>query len=126
MADDLTKPNGIHIDKDKLYIADPGAKKTFVYGMNADGTLKDKKEFAPMGSDGMKVDEKGNVYLTWGGKIEIFAADGKSIGTIPMPEVEVGGKKVREGPANIAFDGKTLFITARTGFYSVDMKVTGN
>ncbi len=126
VADDLTKPNGIHIDKDKLYIADPGAKKSFVYGMNPDGTLKDKKEFAPMGSDGMKVDEKGNVYLTWAGKIEIFAPDGKPIGSIPMPEVEVGGKKVREGPANIVFDGKTLFITARTGFYSVDMKVAGN
>src|SRR5262245_6305336 len=41
VADDLAKPNGIHIDKDKIYIADPGAKKTFVYGMNPDGTLKD-------------------------------------------------------------------------------------
>ena len=126
VGDDFTRPNGIHIDKDKLYVADPGAKKTFVYGMNPDGTLKDKKEFAAMGSDGMKVDEKGNVYLTWSGKVEIFAPDGKSLGNIPMPEVEVGGKKVREGPANIAFDGKTLFITARTGFYSVEMKVAGN
>lgn len=126
VADDLTRPNGIHIDKDKLYIADHGGRKTFVYGMNPDGTLKDKKEFAPMGSDGLKVDEKGNVYLTIGGKIEIFAPDGKPLGNIPMPEVEVAGKKVREGPANIAFDGKVLYITARTGFYSVDMKVAGN
>lgn len=126
VADDLTKPNGLHIDKDRIYIADPGAKKTFVYGMNPDGTLKDKKEFAPMGSDGLKVDEKGNVYLTWAGKIEIFSPEGKSLGQILMPEVEVAGKKVREGPANLAFDGKTLYITARTGFYSVEMKVAGN
>jgi gluconolactonase len=126
VADDFTRPNGIHIDKEKLYIADAGGKKTFVYGMNSDGTLKDKKEFCAKGSDGMKVDEKGNVYLTTGGKVEIFSPDGTSIGNIPMPEVEVAGKKVREGPANIAFDGKTLFITARTGFYSVEMKVAGN
>lgn len=126
VADDLTRPNGIHIDKDKLYVADAGGSKTWVYGMNADGTLKDKKEFCTRGSDGMKVDEKGNVYLTTGGKVEIFSAEGKSIGNIPMPEVEVGGRKVREGPANLVFDGKTLYITARTGFYSVEMKVAGN
>jgi gluconolactonase len=126
VVDDFTRPNGLHIDKDKMYIADAGAGKTFVYGMNPDGTLKDKKEFCAKGSDGLKVDEKGNVYLTTGGKVEIFAPDGKSLGNIPMPEVEVGGKKVREGPANIAFDGKTLYVTARTGFYSVEMKVAGN
>jgi len=126
VADDLVRPNGIHIDGAKLYVADAGGSKTWVYGMNADGTLKDKKEFCAKGSDGMKVDEKGNVYLTTGGKVEIFSPDGKSIGNLPMPEVEVNGKSVREGPSNIAFDGKTLYITARTGFYFVPMKVAGN
>ncbi|HLF94383.1 MAG TPA: SMP-30/gluconolactonase/LRE family protein [Planctomycetota bacterium] len=126
VADDLVRPNGIHIDKEKLYVADAGGGKTYVYGMNADGTLKDKKEFVAKGSDGMKVDEKGNVYLTTGGMVQIFSPDGKPAGTIPMPEVEVAGKKVKEGPANIAFSGKTLYITARTGFYSVEMKVGGN
>jgi gluconolactonase len=126
VADDLVRPNGIHIDKEKIYVADAGGGKTYVYGMNPDGTLKDKKEFAPKGSDGLKVDEKGNVYLTTGGKVEIYTPDGKHLGSIAMPEVEVGGKKVREGPANLCFDGKTLYITARTGFYSVEMKVGGN
>lgn len=125
VADDLVRPNGIHIDKDKIYIADAGGRKTYVYAMNPDGTLKDKKEFASLGSDGMKVDEKGNVYLTTGGKVEILAPDGKSIGSIQMPEVEVEGKKVREGPANLVFSGNTLYITARTGFYSVEMDVKG-
>lgn len=126
VADDLVRPNGIHIDGDRIYVADPGAKKTYVYGMNADGTLKDKKEFAPNGSDGVKVDEKGNVYLTTNGKVLIYGRDGAELGSLEMPEVEVGGKKVREGPANLVFDGKTLFITARTGFYSAPMKVAGN
>jgi gluconolactonase len=125
VADDLTRPNGVHIDKDKIYIADTGTSKTWVYGMNDDGTLKDKKEFVAKGSDGVKVDEKGNVYLATGGKIEIYSPDGKPLGSIVMPELEVNGKKVREGPANHAFDGKTLFVTARTGFYSVEMKVAG-
>ncbi|MBI3857598.1 MAG: SMP-30/gluconolactonase/LRE family protein [Planctomycetes bacterium] len=125
VADDLTRPNGIHIDGPKIYVADPGASKIFVYGMNDDGTLKEKKEFVARGADGMKVDEKGNLYLANAGKIEIFAPDGKPLGAITMPEVEVGGKKLREGPANLAFDGKTLFITARTGFYSVQMTVAG-
>jgi gluconolactonase len=126
VVDDYTRPNGVHIDKDKIYITDQGANKVWVYGMNDDGTLKDKKEFVARGADGMKVDEKGNLYLATGGKIEIYAQDGKPLGSIAMPEVEVNGKKVREGPANLAFDGKTLYITARTGLYSVEMKVAGN
>lgn len=126
VADDLTRPNGIHIDGGRIYVADPGARKTYVYGMNADGTLKDKKEFAPNGSDGLKVDERGNVYLTANGKVLIYGRDGAELGFLEMPEVEVGGRKVREGPANLVFDGKTLFITARTGFYSAPMKVAGN
>ncbi|MBI4662008.1 MAG: SMP-30/gluconolactonase/LRE family protein [Verrucomicrobia bacterium] len=125
VADDLVRPNGIHIDRDKIYIADAGGRKTYAYRMNPHGTLSDKKEFVALGSDGMKVDAKGNVYLTTGGKIEIIAPDGKSIGSIQMPEVEVGGKMVREGPANLVFSGTTLYITARTGFYSVEMDVKG-
>ena len=115
VADDLTRPNGIHADGDRLYIADAGGKKTFVYGMNPDGTLKDKKLFAESGSDGLKVDEKGNVYLTSGG-VRIFDREGKPLGTIQVPE----------GPSNLAFDGKTLYITARSSLYMVPMKVAGN
>ncbi|MBM3831771.1 MAG: SMP-30/gluconolactonase/LRE family protein [Verrucomicrobia bacterium] len=126
VADDLVRPNGVHLHKDKIYIADAGGRKTYVYAMNADGTLRDKKEFVAFGSDGMKVDEKGNVYLTTGGKVEIFAPDGKAAGSIQMPEVEIAGKKVREGPANLVFSGNTLYITAQTGFYSVQLDVKGD
>jgi len=115
VADDLTRPNGIHADGERLYVADAGAKKTWVYGMNPDGTLKDKKLFAESGSDGLKVDEKGNVYLTSGG-VRIYDREGKHLGTIQVPE----------GPSNLAFDGKTLYITARTSLYRVPMKVAGN
>lgn len=116
VAEDLKRPNGIHIHGERIYIADPGGKVVFVYGMNEDGTLKDKKEFAPVASDGLKVDEKGNVYTTTGKGVEIFAPDGKPLGVIKIPE----------GPANCAFDGTTLYITARKSLYAVEMKVKGD
>ena len=78
-----------------------------------------------MACDGMKLDEKGNLYTATGKGIEIFGPDGKALGVIAMPEVEINGKKVREGPANVCFAGATLYITARTGLYSVAMKVKG-
>jgi gluconolactonase len=115
VADDLSRPNGIHIDGDRLYVADTALKKTFAYGMNPDGTLKDKRVFAESGSDGLKVDEKGNVYLTSGG-VRVYDREGKHLGTLQVPE----------GPSNLAFDGKTLYITARTSLYRVPMKVAGN
>jgi gluconolactonase len=115
VVDDLVRPNGLHVDGDRLYVADTGAKKTYVYAMNPDGSLKDKREFAPCGSDGLKVDEKGNVYLTSGG-VRIYDRQGKHLGTLEVPE----------GPSNLAFDGKTLYITARTSLYMVAMKVAGN
>src|SRR5436190_5149841 len=125
VTDDLTRPNGVHIDKDRIYIADTGTNKTWFYGMNDDGTLKDKREFVAKGSDGVKVDEKGNVYLATDGGIEIFSPDGRPLGPILMPDIEVNGRRLRAGPANLVYEGKTLFITARTGFYSVEMKVAG-
>jgi gluconolactonase len=122
---DLKRPNGIEMGKDRLYIADHGGGKVYSYAVNADGTLADRKDFAPVACDGMKLDEKGNLYTTTGKGVEIFGPDGKPLGVLQMPEVEINGKKVREGPANCAFSGNTLFITARTSLYAVDLKVKG-
>jgi gluconolactonase len=116
VADDLVRPNGIHIHGDRLYVADQGGKKVYAYGMHADGILKEKREFAPVSSDGIKVDEKGNLYTTTGKGVEIFAPDGKALGVIAVPE----------GPANCAFDGNALYVTARKSLYRVPMKVAGN
>jgi gluconolactonase len=66
----------------------------------------------------MTLDERGNLYLTSREGIAVFDPAGKALGVIPVPE----------GPANVTFGGKdkmTLFITARTGFYSVPMAVRG-
>jgi len=119
VTSDLVKPNGVlgTTDGKQLYVADAGAGKTYVYAIKPDGTLADRKLFAPQGSDGLTRDEQGNVYLTGGGVV-VYDASGKKVETIAVPE----------GPANVTFggaDGKTLFITARTGLYAVKMRVKG-
>ncbi len=117
--DDLKKPNGVigTADGKLLYVADPGDSKTYVYKIRADGALSDRKQIAPEGSDGMTLDEQGNLYLTRGG-VQVYSPAGKLIQSIETPE----------RPANLTFGGKdrkTLFITARTGFYSLEMDVCG-
>ena len=61
VIDDLAKPNGIlgTSDGKKLYVADPGANKTFVYTIDGPGKLSGKKLFCEEGSDGMTLDEQG-------------------------------------------------------------------
>ncbi|MHC4620336.1 MAG: SMP-30/gluconolactonase/LRE family protein [Planctomycetota bacterium] len=119
VINDMVRPNGLVGTRDGklLYVADHGAGKTYVYTVNADGTLSGKKLFARQGSDGMTLDREGNVYLT-GEAVSVFNAGGKKIQTI-----DVGEK-----PSNVCFGGrdkKTLFITARTSLYSVRMQTKG-
>ncbi len=120
VTDDVDKPNGImgSLDGKKLYVAST-AGKIFVFDIKGDATLKNKKVFADQGSDGMTMDERGNVYLTWVAGVTIFAPDGTKLENITVPEM----------PANCGFGGKnmsTLFMTARTGLYSIEMNVKGH
>ncbi len=117
VADDLVKPNGIILSPDSsvLYIADPGAETIWAYDVTGEGVLANKRKFAAVGSDGMTVDTAGRVYCTWKGEVVIFEADGWEAGRIPFPE----------GPANCTLVGGTLYVTARTGFYAVDLNARG-
>jgi len=120
VADDLVQPNGIigTPDGKTLYVADIGDKKTYVYRINEDATLSEKKLFCGMGSDGMTIDEQGNVYLTGKG-VTVFNSSGKRIEHIDIPQ---------GWTANVTFGGKdmrTLFVTAQTGLYAVEMRVKG-
>lgn len=117
---DLKKPNGIVATPDgkTLFVADIGAGKTYSYNIQPDGSLTDQTLRADMGSDGMTLDEKGNLYLTGQG-VFIFGKDGKQLEHIPVPERWVG---------NICFGGKdkkTLFLAASKGLYSIRMQVKG-
>jgi gluconolactonase len=120
VATDLTQPNGIigTPDGKLLYVADIGGRKTYRYAINADGTLSDKTLFCPMGSDGMTIDNEGNVYLTGKG-VTVFNPDGKQIDHI---DIDKGWT------ANVTFGGKgrdTLFITASDSLYAVKTRVKG-
>ena len=131
---DLPMPNGIVFSPDfkKLFISDTGGNKRHpdkafhklpasirCYAITKEGTIGELLfTIKNVGSDGMAVDQQGNLYLTWGGKVQIYNADGKKLAEIPTPE----------GPANVCFGGedyKTLFITARTSLYSIRMKNAG-
>jgi gluconolactonase len=119
VIEDMIRPNGVigTPDGKLLYVADHGANETYVYTINTDGTLSDKKLFAPEGSDGMTMDSGGSVYLT-GRAVSVYDSAGNKIKTIEIPEQ----------PANVCFGGKDkqmLFITARTSLYSVWMRVKG-
>jgi len=120
VAEGLKQPNGIvgTPDGKTLFIADIGDKKTWRYTINKDRSLGNKTLFCEMGSDGMTIDSKGNIYLTGKG-VTIFDKNGKQIGNIDVPE---------NWTANVCFgdkDMKSLFITASKGFYRIRLKVKG-
>ncbi len=117
---DMKQPNGIigTPDEKTLYVADIGAGKTYRYSIQKSGLLADKKLFCEKGSDGMTIDDQGNVYLTGQG-VFVFDSSGKQIEHIDVP----GG-----WTANVCFGGKdrqTLFITASKNFYGLKMSVKG-
>ncbi len=120
VTEDLVQPNGIigTPDGKYLYVADIGGKKTYKYRTNADGTLSEKTLFCSMGSDGMTIDNEGNVYLTGKG-VTVFNPAGEQIEQIP---IDAGWT------ANVTFGGKdrhTLFITAQKSLYGLRMRVKG-
>jgi len=120
VTDDLVQPNGIIGTPDGkfLYVADIGDGKTYRYTINPDGTLSGKTLFAPMGSDGMTIDEQGNVYLTGKG-VTVFDSQGRKIEHIDVPS---------RWTANVCFGGPqrdTLFITATDSLYAIKMNVKG-
>ena len=125
---DMTRPNGIALSPDEktLYVAnsDPARKIWMRYDLAANGTVSNGKVFADVTAqtedglpDGMKIDAQGNVYATGPGGVWIYAPDGKHLGTIKPPEA----------PANCGWgdDGKTLYMTARTGLYRIKLAVAG-
>jgi gluconolactonase len=118
--DDYKQPNGIvgTPDGKTLYVADIDGLKTYSYDIQPDGSLKNRKLFCEMGSDGMTLDEDGNVYLTGRGVV-VVDKNGAVITRIAVPEMWTG---------NVCFGGKdmkTLFITASKGLYSLKMRVKG-
>lgn len=118
--DTFTQPNGIVGSQKlkKLYVSDIDANKTYVYDIQGDGKLTNKKLFCNLGSDGMTLDNLGNLYLTGKG-VTVFNKNGEQIHHISVPE---------NWTANVTFGGEnfsTLFITASKSVYTLKMNVSG-
>ena len=130
VADDFEQPNGLCFSPDErlLYINDTTRAHIRVFDVNADGTLSNGRVFAAnIGTgdleggipDGMKCDERGNVYVTGPRGVWVYAPDGEHLGVIEMPEHagnhNWGGK-----------DWKELYCCCSTSVYRVRLKVSGN
>ncbi len=127
LTKDLTQPNGLAFSPDgkKFYVDDDDKKNIRVYDVASDGSLTNGRVFGeePGGKgdgvpDGIKVDEKGNLFVTGPKGIWIWDAKGNHLGTIVMPEQ----------PANLTWGDPqydTLYITATTSVYRLKTKTRG-
>jgi gluconolactonase len=129
LTTDMKGPNGIAFSPDEKYLYvdnwDPEKKIVMRYEVRTDGTLSNGIVFFDMTSaegedalDGMKVDQKGNLYVSGPGGIWILSPEGKHLGTITGPE----------HPHNFAWgddDGRTLYLCAQTGLYRIRLQIPG-
>lgn len=127
LTKDLTQPNGLAFSPDgkHFYVDDSELRNIRVYDVSPDGTLRNGRIFGeePGGKgdgvpDGIKVDKNGNLFVTGPKGIWVWDAKGNHLGTIVMPEQ----------PANLTWGGKdyrTLYLTATTSVYRLEMKTQG-
>lgn len=129
VTEDLAAPNGIGMspDRKRLYVCPSQQAEMLVYDVLGPGKLSEPQTFCSVeqpegksgtGADGITLDVKGNVYITTHLGIQIFSPSGNQIGVVTIPQQ----------PANVCFGGedwKTMFVTARTGLYRVQMPIPG-
>jgi gluconolactonase len=125
--DDFEQPNGLCFSPDEslMYINDTSRALIRVYDVAADGTLSNGRLFFEhIGTgvieegipDGMKCDERGNIWVTGPGGVWVVSPDGEHLGIVQVPE-NVG---------NIGWGGsdwKTLYMPSSTSLYRVPTKV---
>lgn len=148
ISKDFTGPNGIALSPDEKYlyvgnwpralvgqeprqddeaVSELGEKHKAImrYEIRTDGTLKNGKLFfdftsAPGedGLDGIKVDQKGNLYVSAPGGLWVISAAGKHLGTIITPR---HAHNFNWGDA----DGQTLYLCARNALYRIRLNIPG-
>jgi gluconolactonase len=129
-ADDFEAPNGLCFSPDEktLYVNDTARAHIRMFPVAAAGTLGKSRlfaakigngEFAGGLVDGMKCDERGNIYVTGPHGIWVFSPAGKHLGVIGMPEhagnLNWGGR-----------DWDELYCACSTSIYRVKLKVRGS
>jgi gluconolactonase len=126
VAGDFERPNGLALSPDErvLYVDDTRRHHIRAFDVRDDGSLANGRIHADIRSsepgvpDGMKIDREGNIYCTGAGGVWVVSPSGDILGRIIPPEV----------PANVAWGGadwSTLYITARTSVYRIQVNVPG-
>ena len=127
LADDYEQPNGLCFSPDEslLYINDTPKAHIRVYDVAADGSIENGRLFFEgIGTgvveegipDGMKCDERGNIWVTGPGGIWVISAAGEHLGVIGVPENT--GNLCWGGP-----DWRTLYIPSSTSLYGIRTEV---
>jgi gluconolactonase len=125
-----TAPNGVILSPDEktLYVIPSMQADMLAYAIESPGKIGQQRVFCTLkqasgkttgGGDGLTIDTKGNLYITSALGVQVFDPQGKHLGIIEFPEQ----------PANCTFagkDNKTLYATARTSLYAVEMEATGH
>ncbi len=129
VSTDVKGPNGIAFSPNEKYLYignwDPEKKVLMRYEVRPDCTVTNGQVFFDMTSapgedalDGIKVDQKGNLYVSGPGGLWILSSEGKHLGTLKGPE----------HPHNLAWgdkDGKALYLAAQTSVYRIRLNIPG-
>ncbi|HVL01248.1 MAG TPA: SMP-30/gluconolactonase/LRE family protein, partial [Dongiaceae bacterium] len=122
----IQRPNGIQLSRDEktLYVANTAGEHVVAFDVKADGSVGNQRNFAKLdgfgpseqgpssGADGLAIDDAGRLYVTSNLGIQVFDAQGKALGTIPLPQK----------PQNLAFAGKdkkSLYVVGRGAAYKI-------
>jgi gluconolactonase len=123
---DFTQPNGLAFSPDarRLYIGDSAEAHIRVFdvqerwSLTGGEVLLNMQRGEPGATDGMKVDERGNVWSTGQGGIWIIAPTGVVLGRILWPEITSNCNWGED-------DRHTLYVTATHGLYRIRARVAG-
>jgi gluconolactonase len=125
VTDQIYRPNGLCFSQDEktLFVSDSSQQYHQIYRlqMQNDDTATNPEVFAVMPNgvpDGMRLDTQDRLFVAGGDGVYVWDKDGTLLGKIHVPEMVT----------NICFGGadrQTLFITATTSLYAIDLAATG-
>ena len=119
LSGEVHRPNGLCLSPDErtLYVSDSSERfrKVVAFDVGAGWRLSGPRDLAvmPVGvPDGMRVDERGNLWVGGGDGVHVWSPGGEALAHVPVPEMvtnlEWGGE-----------DGRDLFVTAVSSLYRV-------